>query len=76
MQYAQQFTYIDNEKIYDDIDILFGQLQTIEPPLTLIARVLSQVQSPARVRNIPSQPLTWQKLEGGFEQLISRDNYY
>lgn len=74
MQYTQQFTYIDNEKSYDDIDILFGQLQPIEPPLTLIARVLSQVQSPARVRNIPPQPLTWQKLEGGFEQLISRGN--
>jgi len=74
MQYTQQFTYIDNEKIYDDIDILFDQLQPIEPPLTLIARVLSQVQSPARVRIIPPQPLNWQKLEGGFEQRISRGN--
>lgn len=74
MQYTQQFTYIDNEKIYDDIDMLFGQLQSIEPPLALIARVLSQVQSPAIVGTIPPQPLTWQKLEGGFERRISRGN--
>ena len=74
MQYTQQFTYIDNEKIYDDIDILFGQLQPIEPPLSLIARVLSQIQSPAIAGNIPRQPLRWQKLDSGFEQRISRGN--
>ena len=74
MRYTQQFTYIDNEKIYDDIDILFGQLQPIEPPLSLIARVLSQVQSPAPVGNIPPQHLSWQKLDSSFEQHISRGN--
>jgi hypothetical protein len=74
MQYTQQLTYIDNEKIYDDIDILFGQLQPIEPPLSLIARVLSQIQSPAIAGNIPPQPLTWQKLDSSFEQHISRGN--
>ena len=74
MQYTQQFTYIENEKIYDDIDMLFGQLQPIEPPQELIARVLSQVQSLAIGRTIPLQPLTWQKLDSGFEQLLSRGN--
>ncbi len=74
MQYTQQFTYIDNEKIYDDIDILFSQLQSIEPPLTIIARVLGEVKAQAIVANIPAHPLTWQKLNSGFEQRISRGN--
>ena len=72
MQYTQQFTCIDNEKIYDDIDILFGQLQPIEPPLALIARVLGEVKAQTIVANIPAYPLTWQKLESGFEQRMSR----
>lgn len=74
MQYTQQFTYIDNEKIYDDIDMLFGQLQPVEPPLTIIARVLGEVKAQAIVANIPAHPLMWQKLNSGFEQRISRGN--
>jgi len=70
MQYTQQFTYIDNEIIYDDIDMLFNQLQPIEPPLSLISRVLNQVKTQATVTNI--QPLTWQKLDSGFEQRMRR----
>ncbi len=51
---AQDISNGDNEIQYDDIDILFSQLETIEPPPSIIARILDQ----AKGVNPLSQPLT------------------
>jgi hypothetical protein len=72
MQYTQQFTYIDNEKAYDDIDILFGQLQPMEPPPSIVARILGQVKVQPIDGRIPSQPLAWQMLGSSGEQRMRR----
>jgi hypothetical protein len=68
MQYTQQFTYVDKEIAYDDIDILFSQLQPIEPPHSIVARILSRVKD----GRIPSHPLAWQMLNGSLEQGMRR----
>lgn len=72
MQYIQQFTYVDKEIAYDDIDILFSQLQPIEPPPSIVARVLGQVTVQTRDGKIPSHPLAWQMLGSGGEQRMRR----
>jgi hypothetical protein len=72
MQYTQQFTYKDNEKAYDDIDILFSQLQPIEPPPSIVARILGQVKAQTIDGRIPSQPLAWQMLGSSGEQRMRR----
>ena len=41
----------------DDIDALFAQLQQIEPPPSLIARILAQVPQNASPTQMFSQPL-------------------
>jgi hypothetical protein len=58
MWYAQGLSYKDHEISYDDIDILFSQLQTIEPPPSIVARILGQVKAQAMNVKNPSQPLT------------------
>jgi len=68
MQYTHQFTYVDKEIAYDDIDILFSQLQPIEPPHSIVARILSRVKGQAIDGRIPSHPLAWQMLDGSLEQ--------
>jgi hypothetical protein len=45
MQYAQDFSYNENEIPYDDIDILFSQLETIETPPSIVAHILEQVKA-------------------------------
>ena len=70
MQYTQQFTYVDKEIAYDDIDILFSQL--IEPPHSIVARILSRVKGQAIDGRIPSHPLAWQMLDGSLEQGMRR----
>jgi len=72
MQYTQQFTYVDKEIAYDDIDILFSQLQPIEPPHAIVARILSRVKGQAIGGRIPSHPLAWQMLDGSLEQGMRR----
>ncbi len=58
MWYAQDLSYKDHEISYDDIDILFSQLKTIEPPPSIVARILGQVKAQAINVKYPSQPLT------------------
>ena len=65
MQYTQQFTYVDKE-------ILFSQLQPIEPPHSIVARILSRVKGQAIDGRIPSHPLAWQMLDGSLEQGMRR----
>lgn len=72
MQYIQQFTYVDKEIAYDDIDILFSQLQPIEPPPSIVARVLGQVTAQTRDGKILSHPLAWQMLGNAGEQKMRR----
>ncbi|OLE31978.1 MAG: hypothetical protein AUG45_11440 [Ktedonobacter sp. 13_1_20CM_3_54_15] len=72
MQYTQQFTYVDKEIAYDDIDILFSQLQPIEPPHSIVARILSRVKGQAIDGRIPSHPLAWQMLDGSLERGMRR----
>ena len=72
MQYTQQFTYVDKEIAYDDIDILFSQLQPIEPPHAIVARILSRVKGQAKDGRIPSHHLAWQMLDGSLEQGMRR----
>ena len=68
MQYTQQFTYVDKEIAYDDIDILFSQLQPIEPPHSIVARILSRVKGQAIDGRIPSHPLAWQMLTAAWSR--------
>ncbi len=72
MQYTQQFTYVDKEIAYDDIDILFSQLQPIEPPPSIVVRILGQVKGQTIDGRIPSQPLAWQMLNSSVEQRMRR----
>ena len=72
MQYTQQFTYVYKEIAYDDIDILFSQLQPIEPPHSIVARILSQVKGQTIDGRIPSHPLAWQMPDGSLEQGMRR----
>ena len=41
----------------DDIDMLFAQLQQIEPPQSLIARILAQVSQNTSSTQMFAQPL-------------------
>ena len=68
MQHANDSSYMDNEKTYDDIDILLSQLKMIEPPPAIIARILGQVQAQTIGGKIPSQPLTWHHMDNGVDQ--------
>ncbi len=73
MWYAQGLSYKDHEISFDDIDILFSQLKTIEPPPSIVARILDQVKVQAiNVKN-PSQPLTRQHPESSVYQRKRRD---
>jgi hypothetical protein len=42
MQYEIQFTILHEDMLEDDIDILFQQLQPIEPPPSFVSHILSQ----------------------------------
>ena len=68
MQHANDSPYMDNEKMYDDIDILLSQLKMIEFSLVIIARILGQVQAQAIGGKIPSQPLMWHHMDNGVDQ--------
>jgi hypothetical protein len=73
MWYAQVLSYKDHELSFDDIDILFSQLKTIEPPPSIVARILEQVKAQAiNVKN-PSQPLTRQHPGNSVYQSKRRD---
>jgi hypothetical protein len=43
MQYETQMTILHEDMLEDDIDILFHQLQPIEPPPSFVLHILSQV---------------------------------
>lgn len=74
MQDAPGSPNIDNEKAYDDIDVLLCQLKTIEPPPAIIARILDQVQARAIGGKMPSLPLTRRHLDNSDGQGKRRDN--
>lgn len=74
MQDAQGSSNIDNEKAYDDIDVLLCQLKTIEPPPAIIARILDQVRARAIGGQMPSLPLTRRLLDNSDGQGKRRDN--
>ena len=42
MQYETQITSLHEDMLEDDIDILFHQLQPIEPPPSFVSHILSQ----------------------------------
>ena len=59
MQYFKPFS--DDE---DDIDRLFRQLQTVEPPPSFVSRMLAEVSvqsSPSTV--LFSHPVAWDKMD-------------
>ncbi len=72
MQYSQRIPYIDQvldqDVTYDDIDMLFGQLQPVEPPPSLIAHILNQVSSKTTCTPLFSQPMVWDTLDRWTEQ--------
>ena len=68
MIYSQQMLFCEDIDIEadDEIDALFSQLQVIEPPLSLVDRIL------ASVAQLPAYPL--QEEHNGGELLAHRDH--
>jgi hypothetical protein len=76
MQYSRRISYIDQvvdqDVTYDNIDMLFGQLQMVEPPPSLIAHMLNQVSSKTTCTPLFSQPMLQDTLNHWTVQLDRR----
>lgn len=63
MQYETQFTILHEDMLEDDIDILFHQLQPIEPPPSFVSHILSQTATRPMYQSVFVQPLMWHELD-------------
>jgi len=76
MQYKVQLPTIDNDVLEDDIDILFQQLEPVEPPPLFVSHILQQVSAytTSNVTEIgstafvPVNPLLWAELDNWLRQ--------
>lgn len=63
MRYETQITSSHEDMLEDDIDILFQQLQPIEPPPSFVSHILSQTAAYPLYQSFFVQPLLWQELD-------------
>ena len=63
MQYEPHMTILHEDMLEDDIDILFQQLQPIEPPPSFVSHILSQTAAHPLYQSFFVQPLRWQELD-------------
>ena len=63
MQYETQMTSLHEEMLEDDIDILFHQLQPIEPPPSFVSHILSQTATYPTYQSFFAPPLMCHELE-------------
>ena len=61
MQYINQTLFTDELSNDDEIDILFGQLQQVEPPTSLVDSILASVASLPPLQ--PRRYTPWDGLE-------------
>ena len=57
MQYKGQLPTIENDVLEDDIDILFQQLELVEPPPSFVPNILQQVSAYAAANTTGTQSL-------------------
>ena len=73
MIYSQDLLFCEDIEADDEIDTLFSQLEIIEPPASLVDRILASVaQLPAYPQHEPLSPL-WNDVE--VEGLLVRDDH-
>lgn len=73
MIYAQHLLFCEDIESDDEIDALFSQLQMIEPPDSLVDRILASV---AQLPSYPlqeEQSLVWEEFDGG-SLLVRKDH--
>ena len=63
MQFQPTNSLVEDDILEDDIDRLFKQLQYIEPPPSLVPRVMSQLPSHTTLATRVSQPVAWNNLD-------------
>lgn len=70
MRYFPQVLLADDVASDDDIDSIFSQLQQIEPPPSLVERIMRSVrniplpQGQAEVQERPDSPWLWNNVDG------------
>jgi len=62
MKYPQHILFADKVLADDEIDYLFSQLPIIEPPETLVERILHTVSRLPRPQYLP--PACWDDFDG------------
>lgn len=80
MQYKVQLPTNDNAALEDDIDILFQQLELVEPPPSFVSHILQQVSAyttsnATEVGSTPFMPVTslmWDELDNWLGQQRKR----
>lgn len=63
MRYETHMTILHEDMLEDDIDILFHQLQPIEPPPSFVSHILSQTAAHPTYQSFFIQPLMWHELD-------------
>lgn len=63
MQFQPTISWLENDMLEDDIDKLFSRLQTIEPPPSLVSRILSQLPTHSTSATLVSEPVAWNNLD-------------
>ncbi len=72
MQYETQITSLYEDMLEDDIDILFQQLQPIEPPPSFVSHILSQTVAQPMYQSFFVQPLMCHELDNWVGQQKKR----
>jgi hypothetical protein len=63
MQYETQMAIIHEDMLEDDIDLLFHQLQPIEPPPSFISHILGQTVAHPTYQSFFAPPLMCHELD-------------
>ena len=63
MQLEPTNSLVEDDILEDDIDRLFKQLQYIEPPPSLVSRILSQLPPHRTSATYVSKPVAWNNLD-------------
>ncbi len=63
MQFQPTNSFLEDDMLEDDIDRLFNQLQCIEPPPSLVSRILSQLPPHRTSATLVSKPVAWNNLD-------------
>jgi hypothetical protein len=62
MQYSQRVLFSDDTLLHDELDDLFGRLEQLEPPPSLIAHILESISRFPQPRE-PVQHDPWDDLD-------------